>query len=507
MKEKDFSKEEYSDIYYSSFHGFNLLNKEVRADGWFHGLASDYVKCKADLIKEKPRNCLLNQMSSCYIGAPVRTFQFLNNTVVLVHGPMGCGNGIFLETSFMKPKEVVCTCMNENDAIMGAEKKLKLTLEDTIERFHPEMIGVIGTCTSSIVGDDMTGVCEEVEKKTGVIIIAFDSPGFKHRNWNLGLDESFNMIIDRMKISPEKNPGSINFFNPPVISFHWKEFYEVLPYLLGIGVKINTHAPCFMGFKEFLERYPKAELNVVRCAGTGLQSAEYAEKILGIPYLRVPKPVSIKFTEEFLTKIAEFFGLEEEAQLLIQEEKQKIKGRLERVRSYLKGRRIAITAGPAKNIALAQMAYELGMEVIYLGPIKADSLYHETLEEWIKYTGQDPEIMAEESIYEGEAILSRLRPDIYFGLCEERMPLNRLGIMSLDFLSLSLIRITGFEGTVNVGEYLLSVLENKLLKKWDKYLWHKFSSFSSPEFLRDSDLANKSCQKGQNPFTTSIKKG
>jgi putative methanogenesis marker 13 metalloprotein len=45
--------------------------------------------------------------------------------------------------------------MSENDFIFGASAKLEETLKEVDELFHPQLVGVVGTCASMIIGEDM----------------------------------------------------------------------------------------------------------------------------------------------------------------------------------------------------------------------------------------------------------------------------------------------------------------------------------------------------------------
>lgn len=493
-KEPDIQK--IDDPYYNSFHGFNRLEKEFRADGWFHGRASDYAAGKKHLISEKPRNCLVNQMSDCYFAAPVRTVNLLTDSATVVHGPIGCGTNLYDVLSIFKTTRLLCTNMGEKDAIMGGEGKLKATIQEAYERFRPGVIAVIETCTSSIIGDDLEGICETMEQDLEVTVLPFHASGFRHRNWNLGFDESFNQIIDRMQ-PQEPVSGTINYLNFAALSIHWKEALEVLPYLSELGIRLNAMVPCFMTFQEMLETFPRASLNVVRCPSLGMQTAEYAEKVLGMPYARVPKPVSLKYTADLILTVAEHFGLQEKAESLISRETERVAGKMAALRKGLRGKRIAISAGPGKNIGLAQLAVELGMEVVYLGPLKTDSTYHELLQDFLESTGQDPEVMAEASVYEDEAIMSRLKPDVFVGLMENRVPISRLGIPCIDMEAICVPQLCGFGGAVVFGEYLADVLENRLIRNWGQYLYRSFPVYSSRQFLQELPEAFQGCHKGR----------
>jgi len=88
------------------------------------------------------------------IAASLYTLRDLNVDVIILHGPHGCcfRTGRLLENDGV---HVVTTAMSENDFIFGASAKLEETLKEVDELFHPQLVGVVGTCASMIIGEDM----------------------------------------------------------------------------------------------------------------------------------------------------------------------------------------------------------------------------------------------------------------------------------------------------------------------------------------------------------------
>ncbi|MEN6330060.1 MAG: Ni-sirohydrochlorin a,c-diamide reductive cyclase catalytic subunit [Methanobacteriaceae archaeon] len=94
------------------------------------------------------------------IAASLYTLRDLNADVVILHGPHGCcfRTGRLLENDGVR---VLTTAMSENDFIFGAAEKLEKTLKKAHEMFSPQLVGVVGTCASMIIGEDLK---EAVEK-------------------------------------------------------------------------------------------------------------------------------------------------------------------------------------------------------------------------------------------------------------------------------------------------------------------------------------------------------
>lgn len=88
------------------------------------------------------------------IAASLYTLRDLNADVIILHGPHGCcfRTGRLLENDGVR---VVTTAMSENDFIFGAAAKLEETLKKVDSMFSPKLVGVVGTCASMIIGEDL----------------------------------------------------------------------------------------------------------------------------------------------------------------------------------------------------------------------------------------------------------------------------------------------------------------------------------------------------------------
>ena len=94
----------------------------------------------------------------------------MNADVIVLHGPHGCcfRTGRLLENDGVR---VVTTSMSENDFIFGASEKLEEVLLKVEELFNPELVGVVGTCVSMIIGEDMKEAVKNADIKAQVIIV------------------------------------------------------------------------------------------------------------------------------------------------------------------------------------------------------------------------------------------------------------------------------------------------------------------------------------------------
>lgn len=108
------------------------------------------------------------------IIAAMYTLRDLDADVIVVHGPAGCG---FTQSRLLEEAgvRVVTTGMQEGDLIFGAEEKLISLLKKVQEDFDPELIGVVGTCASMIIGENLDSAVKNAGIKATVL--AVDSHG------------------------------------------------------------------------------------------------------------------------------------------------------------------------------------------------------------------------------------------------------------------------------------------------------------------------------------------
>ncbi len=94
------------------------------------------------------------------IVAALYTLRDLDVEVAVMHGPAGCSfkHSRLLEEDGM---HVLTSAMNESNFVFGGHESLVRVLRKAEEMFHPELMGVIGTCSSMIIGEDIYQAVED----------------------------------------------------------------------------------------------------------------------------------------------------------------------------------------------------------------------------------------------------------------------------------------------------------------------------------------------------------
>ncbi len=102
------------------------------------------------------------------IVAALYTLRDLDTDVVILHGPPGCSfkHARLLEEDGMR---VVTTSLDESGFVFGGHDSLVEVLEKVIEKFKPKRIGIVGTCASMIIGEELHEAVTEVQPDVPVI--------------------------------------------------------------------------------------------------------------------------------------------------------------------------------------------------------------------------------------------------------------------------------------------------------------------------------------------------
>ena len=115
------------------------------------------------------------------IAASLYTLRDMNTDVIIMHGPKGCcfRTSRLLESDGVR---VITTGMSENDFILGAGEKLEETILEAYEKFNPKLMGIIGTCASMIIGEDLEAAIDNLDLDCKIIPV----------ETHAGLDEGDN---------------------------------------------------------------------------------------------------------------------------------------------------------------------------------------------------------------------------------------------------------------------------------------------------------------------------
>jgi len=387
----------------------------------YEGTAADLLEAveKGDLA-EKDR--AFSQCATCSSVTAICQLAMIQDAAVVNHGPLGCA-GDFTNFNFInrsgqskrgmpvKNAHLISSNLREEDTIYGGASKLAQAVREAKRRFNPKAIFITTSCASGIIGDDIQGVADAVEKEVQVPVIPVYCEGFKSKVWATGFDAAYHGILKKVvKPAVQKRSELVNIIN------FWGD--DVFKDLLGkIGLVPNYIVP-FSTIGQ-LERISEAAATAQMCSTLGTYLAAGLEEKFGVPEVKSPPPFGIAGTDAWLRELGRITGKEKEAEALIALEKERILPQLEELRKQLSGYSAFVAAGAVHGHSIICILKELGMNVLGgctwhhdrsfdNGDSRADSLKH-----LVKTYGDVRFSVCNKQSFELVNLLHKLKPDVF----------------------------------------------------------------------------------------------
>jgi nitrogenase molybdenum-iron protein alpha chain len=380
------------------------------------------------------------QGSICQMLPAAAIIATLPDTVVLMHGAVGCGGcnhtfmastrGRQMQTTANPPGVLwVSTALGETDVVNGGEEKLRGAILEADERYRPRAIFVISTCTPSVIGDDVDGVIDAVRDAVSAEIVPVHCEGFKTKVMATAYDSVYHGIVRTLMDPPEvpeyssvdselereaerlRRSRLVNLLN--VSSMGDDDEAELSRLLRSLGLDVNIY-PCFAE-PENLRYATEAALSVSSCPTHDDYFVTFLEEKFGVPYVLRHMPLGIANTSDWIRGVAEALGKEEVAEKLIARETAELEEALAPLRAKLAGKTAVISAGEVRSLSIGTLLHELGMRTLAVRPYHYDQFGAPAAERLIEV---EPTLMVNVATmqpYEAVNIVQRTRPDIYIG--------------------------------------------------------------------------------------------
>jgi len=315
----------------------------------------------------------ISERGCAYCGAKHVIGTPMKDAIHMSHGPVGCTYDTWHTKRYISDndnfqlKYTYATDMKESHVVFGGGDLLK---KNIIEAFkaHPEInrMTVYQTCASALIGDDMEAIAREVLKEMpDKDIFVCNSPGFAGPSQSGG-HHKINIAWINDKVGTIEPKITSDYVINYVGDYNIQGDCEVMSdYFKRMGIQVLSSFTGNGSYDE-LRGMHRAHLNVLECA----RSAEYICNELrvkyGIPRLDIDGfgfgPLS-----DSLMKIARFFGLEDRAQAIIDEETARWKPELDWYKKRLTGVKVCLWPGGSKLWHWANVIHEeMGVEVVSL---------------------------------------------------------------------------------------------------------------------------------------------
>ncbi len=313
----------------------------------------------------------ISERGCAYCGAKHVIGTPMKDVIHISHGPVGCTYDTWQTKRYISDndnfqlKYTFATDMKEKHIVFGAEKVLRKNIIEAFDA-HPTIkrMTIYQTCASALIGDDIAAIAQEVmDERPDVDIFVCNSPGFAGPSQSGG-HHKINIAWINQKVGTVEPTITSDYVINYVGEYNIQGDQEVMAdYFKRMGIQVLS---TFTGNGSYddLRAMHKAHLNVLECA----RSAEYICNELrvryGIPRLDIDGfgfgPLS-----DSLRKIGLFFGIEDRAQAIIDEEVARWKPELDWYKARLQGKKVCLWPGGSKLWHWAHVIHEeMGVEVV-----------------------------------------------------------------------------------------------------------------------------------------------
>jgi nitrogenase molybdenum-iron protein alpha chain len=364
----------------------------------------------------------------------------------------------------------VHTNLDQMDVVNGGIEKLREAVLYVEKNYRPEAIIIASTCVPGIIGDDIDSLVRELSGAISAKMVPVHCEGFKSRYVASGYDAAYHALLRHLVTPAERYERAIpdegrdayerytisrtvNIFNVGSNSNGDEVELSRIVSALGLTPRVlPLHATL-----EDLSHIGEAGLNVSICATHDDYLLGHLKERFGTPYIIDTLPIGIKNTNRWLRVIAEFFGLQKEAERVIKLETQELEAALEPYKKALKGKRVYVGGGETRILTTAEFFSSLGMELVGVKAHNVDRFVEDILEEVdgpklsIEVAAGQP---AEELV-----ILNSLKPDLYCGHVGANGWVTRLGIPNFPLFGQTL-NYMGYSGAFELARKAAKIIKN-----------------------------------------------
>jgi nitrogenase molybdenum-iron protein beta chain len=389
---------------------------------------------------------------------------------IVIHSPQGCASTVATafdahEIDFTQRK-VGCTRLFETDIIMGASEKLAGLIKEADSSFGTRALFVIGTCAADIIGEDIEGLCRQLQPVIRARLIPVLAGGFRGNSYD-GIDLGLKTLLQFIATGRPKTERSVNLIAPQanLNPTWWADLQWVKEVLRSLDVKVQTVLPRHTSLAK-LEEAGRASAGILLSHDVGYEFGRKLQEIHGIPLILndIPLPVGLKNTARWLRALGAYFDAEAQAERLIEAGETKVADVLRRRALMIIPRyrncRIAVAADATIGIGLARLLFEELEMIPELFLIRSGQpAARRILEREFNGLGIKPQLAYGVDGYQIKTGLKQAEVDAVIGSSWEKYLAEELGIkLAFDMLAPSNKDIYidrayfGYDGMLNILE-------------------------------------------------------
>ena len=332
-------------------------------------------------INFERKDLVVNPLKACQpLGGLYAAIGF-EKTMPFVHGSQGCAS--YFRSHFMRhfrePFPTSCDAMTEDAAVFGGHNALYLGLQNTHELFKPEMIAIVTSCMSEVIGDDLNNFVKNAKAEEYIPeelpVTYAHTPSFVGSHV-VGYDAMMNAILTQMGEGKEEKTDKINV----IMGFdtYIENFNEVKRIFDLFGAELTLlsdptetlNSPTDGDYQMYSGGTPLEDIKDAPNAKGAILMQKYSlaktkETLEGWGQdVKVVSPYGIEGTDQLIMAISELTGKPVPAEL--EKERGQLLDAIADSYYWVHGKTFGINGDPDFALALTKFVTELGGEPLHV---------------------------------------------------------------------------------------------------------------------------------------------
>jgi len=371
-----FTRQDYIDMFEKKKQYENGETNEKLAEILEWTKTEEYKKINFDR-----KDLVVNPLKACQPLGGIYAAIGFEGTMPFVHGSQGCAS--YFRSHFIRhfrePFPTSCDAMTEDAAVFGGHNALYLGLQNTHELFKPEMIAIVTSCMSEVIGDDLNNFVKNA-KAEGYIPEDFPvtyahTPSFVGSHV-VGYDAMMTAILKQLGEVKEEKHDKVNV----IMGFdtYIENFNEVKRIFELFGAELTLlsdptevlNSPADGEYKMYYGGTPLADVKDAPNAKSAILMQKYSmvktkELLEGWGQnVKVVNPYGLEGTDQLIMAIAELTGKPIPAQ--IEKERGLLVDAITDSYYWTHGKTFGINGDPDFSLALTRFVMELGGEPVHV---------------------------------------------------------------------------------------------------------------------------------------------
>jgi nitrogenase molybdenum-iron protein beta chain len=398
------------------------------------------------------------------------------------HGSQGCVSyhRTVLSRHFKEPAIAASSSFTEGASVFGGRSNLTTAVKNIFDMYDPDIIAVHTTCLSETIGDDLSSYIMDLKIPDGKKVVHCNTPSYSGSHIT-GFSNMMGGFMNYLTKTTGSSNGKTAIFPGWANPGDERQLKRLASLMNVPSIMFPDHSGVMdapmTGKYEF---YPNGGTTIPEIASLGdceglialgeitcLEPAELLQKKWHVPFVLIPQPIGVTFTDQFIMALR--LASKTEVPYELEEQRGQLVDLMLDSHQYTFGKKAAIFGDPDTVIGLTSLALELGLSPKYVitGTPKED--FSKKINQLFnKYSAKDCIAKANSDLFELHQWIKNEPVDILIGTSygkqiakAEDIPFVRAGFPVLDRYGGPLLPIFGYEGGIRLTEKILGAFMDR----------------------------------------------